>query len=131
MCRYGPDELGPPDLEIAGFQVWIWNRRYQTRGTTGTPIGPILHLADLRHWLDELNSLIETLSGTATLPCIEPNLSAALELRDGRGVLTVHITPDDLMQKNEFRFEVDQSYLPTLTSMLHRMFERYPVQGKR
>jgi hypothetical protein len=149
MKRYNPKELGPPDFAVAGLQVWIRNREFAEAqdywdgnwlnvvahcGSAGADVwasGPVLHLSEVRHWLGELNKLDETLTGKASLCCMEPDLSAEFRLKDGRGELLVFITPDHLAEKHEFRFQVDQSYLRELTSMLERVLERYPIRGKR
>ncbi len=149
MKRHNPEEPGPPDFAVAGLQVWIWGRQFEDAqdywdgnwlnvlahcGSAGADVwasGAILHLSELRHWLDELYQLNEKLSGSAELSCMEPNLRAKLELKDGRGELVVRITPDHMTEKHEFAFAVDQSYLRQLTSALERVFQRFPIQGKR
>lgn len=56
---------------------------------------------------------------------VEPNLSASIELEDGRGFLTVNITPEALEQQHTFRFEVDQSYLPDLIQQLSNVVKKH------
>jgi hypothetical protein len=141
-------ELGPPDFEVAGLRIWIrgrelenatdywdgnWLRVTARCGSAGAEVwaeGPILHLAELQGWLAQLKELERTLNGCAELSCMEPNLSARLELTDGRGELVVNITPDHLAEKHGFTFAIDQSYLQELASALERVLERLPIRGK-
>jgi len=148
VTKHRLTEAGPPDFKIAGFQVWIRDRQYpdaqdywdgnwlhalahcRAAGAEVWSSGPILHLSEVSRWLGELHTLHETLTGTASLDCMEPELSATIQLKDGRGELRVRITPNHLTQTHEFRFDVDQSYLHELISMLDGVLQRFPIRGK-
>lgn len=147
MKKYSPDKLGPADISIAGLRVWVFGRESEneqdywdgnwlrvevlcrSEAAESHVSGSILHLSEVREWLDELNKLSAEPNGEARLSCMEPYLSARLELTSGRGALAVSITPDVLTEKREFAFAIDQSYLPELTSQLARVLRRFPIRG--
>ena len=147
MSKPTLEELGPPDFEAAGLRVWIWGREFENAtdywdgnwlrviarcGSPGAEVwaeGVILHLSELQGWLDQLKELNHTLNGSAELSCIEPYLSARIDLTDGRGKLVVSITPDPLEKNREFAFPVDQSHVRELALQLERVLERFPIRG--
>lgn len=45
----------------------------------------------------------------------------------GAGGASVWVTPDHLVQRHEFRFDIDQSYLPGLMAQGRRLLERIPT----
>jgi hypothetical protein len=142
------ENLRPPDFKIGGLRVWVLGREFEDSqdfwdgnwlrvlahcGAEDAQVrasGPILHLSEVQLWLEQATELHRKLPGAAELNCMEPNLSAKIELRDGRGSLVVDITPNHLTQQHRFTFEVDQSYLPELTGALTRLLQRLPVRGK-
>ncbi|MFO0839359.1 MAG: hypothetical protein U1D55_12650 [Phycisphaerae bacterium] len=92
--------------------------------------GAILHLTELQQWHDDLVRLHGYLNGIARLDCMEPNLRARIELKNGRGALEVELTPDHMAQSHRFSFEVDQSHLPALISALARMLKTHPIRAR-
>jgi hypothetical protein len=149
MLNMATDEdMRPPDIKIAGFCIWVFGRQFDesqhfwdgnwvrvlahcsAEGAEVRASGSILHLSELRRWLKQSTELHRNLTGIAELDCIEPNLNAKIDLKDGRGQLVVHITPDHLMQQHRFTFEIDQSYLPELTGALEKVLREFPVRGK-
>ena len=92
--------------------------RMQTSGAFVEAEGPILRVAELRSFADELRRMIDALSGSATLEVLEPGLRLSLQLQRLGGVSAeLFITPDQLTQKHNFSFGVDQTYfLPLLRS---------------
>ncbi len=60
---------------------------------------------------------------------MEPNLHVKMSLSQlGQLQMIVHLTPDDLTQKHEFMFELDQSYLPALIAGCERVLKEYPLR---
>ena len=141
--------MSAPDFKIIGLSVWVLSRGFdssddywdgnwllvralcEAHGAVVETTGPILHLGELEQWLHELRAAHSSLNGIATLECTEPNLSVSLSLTQGNGELVVDLTPNHMMQKHRFRFEIDQSYLPALCSELERLLARYPIRGQR
>jgi hypothetical protein len=144
------DALGHPDLRLAGFQLWIhghefaeatdfwdgnWLRVTAHCGASGASVwvnGSILTAAELADWIRASKKLNESLSGEARLECMEPNLSVLLQAegRAGHIRMVVHSTPDHLMQKHKFEFEIDQSHLPDFIRAGRKILDRFPVRGE-
>lgn len=139
-----------PDIKIDGFSIWIIRREFpsssdswdvnwldvfarcKTENSEVWAEGSIIHASELLCWLSEIKELNEKLSGTASLECIEPNLHAEVKMQSkGRAVLTVNITPDHLLEKHEFIFEIDQSYFALLISDVENVMNKYEVKGTK
>ena len=87
-------------------------------------------MPELLGWLSEIKELNKTLTGTASLECIEPNIHAELKMESrGRVILTVNITPDHLLEEHEFIFEIDQSYFASLITDLESVISKYKIKG--
>jgi hypothetical protein len=139
--------MSEPDLKIVGLSIWVHGRQFESsdeywdanwlrvtvhcgaHGATVEVTGSILHRMELQEWLDQARELHSALSGAARLECIEPELKACMTLTDGKGELVIDITPDPVLQKHQFRFEIDHSYLPGLCSQLEKLLARYPLRG--
>jgi hypothetical protein len=92
--------------------------------------GNIIHLSEIFGLLQGAEQLFKELKGKAELHCIEPYLLVEVEAKKhGQIEMTVRITPDNLSQKHEFLFNIDQSYLPNLISECKEVLEKYPIKG--
>jgi hypothetical protein len=144
-----PEILGEPDIKISGLEIWIhgnqfpdendyWDgnwmditARCTSKNACVWVSGNILHLPDFEYLLVTSQKLYEILKGEAELPCIEPELSVKLKASSlGQIEMTVDITPDQLNQKHNFVFEIDQSYLPNLISSCKKVIDKYKIKGK-
>lgn len=143
------DRPGEPHLEIAGFRLWIRRRQYpdsdeywdanwldvsarcEAHGASVRVEGPVLMAPDVERFLRECEALHEYLTGAATLDSAEPNLRVRLSAdgRAGHLALAVRITPDAAMQRHEFTFALDQTYLPAVISQCRAILREYPVRG--
>jgi hypothetical protein len=47
----------------------------------------------------------------------------------GQMLMIVNITPDNLAQAHEFKFELDQSYLPNVITGCREVLGKYPLKG--
>ena len=73
----------------------------------------------------------QTLSGEASLDCMEPELSIELRAQGlGHISMKVSITPDHLTQEHTFQFEVDQSYLGDLVDDCRKTLTEYPIKNE-
>jgi len=143
-------KLGKPDLTIAGLKVWVHGREFENtedywdgnwlrvtancvdEGASVTVTGPIIHLGEIVQLMTACETMNKTLSGSASLPCLEPGLDVKLVAGDhGDIAATLEITPDHLTQAHSFTFEIDQSYLPGIVDHCRRILEEYPVRGER
>jgi hypothetical protein len=140
--------MSEPDLKLGGFSLWIRDRQFpgnseywdanwlivraemRASGALVEVEGPILHIPELVRFRDELSKLNDTLSGSAELRPMEPELHLTMTAqRLGQISVDLSITPDHLSQRHTFEFGVDQSYLPALLSSLDRLLLEYPVIG--
>lgn len=72
-----------------------------------------------------------SLKGAAALNCMEPHLNVLMEMdRTGHIRTQVTIVGDDYVERHEFQFELDQSYLPPLISELEKILAAYPIKEK-
>jgi hypothetical protein len=142
--------LGPPDIKLAGLQIWIHGRQFPNTedywdsnwlrvtahcGSGAASVwtgGAIIHLSEVHQWHSELAILRDTLSGEAALKCMEPELSVTLKAGSlGHISMEVSITPEHLAQEHWFKFEIDQTYLPPLVQQCADVLATYPLKGKR
>ena len=150
MSDFDPSTLGPPALKIQGFQLWIHSRQFpESRdfwdanwlyitahcGASEASVwaqGAILMTADIERFLEQCIQLHERKSDTASLKPLEPSLEIELAKWDRRGNIRmrVQITPDQMTQKHEMSFELDQSYLPEIVRQCRIILEEFPVVQK-
>jgi len=144
-----PEELGAPDLKVAGFQLWVhgrerpdsndsydgnWLRVTAHCGASGASVwvqGAIMMVTDLASWAQECEALREGRIQQAEFAPPEPELRISIQPIDrlGHFTLRVEITPDHLRQSHSFDFEIDQTYLPTIERECRVILEAYPVRG--
>ena len=144
-------DQGPktPDLVISNLSIWVHGRErpddrdywdgnwllvtvvYDTEGASVEVRGPVIHLSELADLLLGCERIHETLSGAASLECMEPELNVTLSAdKLGRIDVSVTITPDHLTQYHRFDSRIDQSYLPSIIASCRKILQRYPIRGK-
>ena len=141
-------ELGEPDLAVGGLSIWIQGRefpeetdywdgnwlqtigRFSARGSVVTATGPFLRTPEIQAFGDACAKLHASLTGEASLDCVEPYLDVRLT-GNGRGQVSavILITPDHIEQRHEFHEQVDQSHLPAIVAACARLIARFPVVG--
>jgi len=146
-----PEQLGAPDLKIAGFQMWVHGRQFSDStdyddgnwlrvtahvGAVGVSVwvsGAIMMITDLIQFGQEVDGLAKGETQRADLKPFEPELRLQIEQLDSLGHLTmqVQITPDHLTQEHSFEFEIDQSYLPGISANCRALANTYPARGHR
>lgn len=146
--RYA-DNLGVPDIKLAGLQIWIHNRQFSDHddfwdsnwlnvtvhcGACAANVwtnDAILHLSEIADWLVSLEKLNETLSGEANLVTVEPEFNVELKAESlGQIEMRVEITPDPLRQQHVFTFEVDQSYLAGVIGNCRKTLTKFSLVGE-
>ncbi len=138
----------PPDetahLSLAGFRLWIHGRQFPesqeywdgnwfkvtalcwAQGAEVQTSGSLLHLSDIVRWAEDAGQLHRTLSGEANLACMEPELFVTLQAKAlGQIEMVVDITPDVHSQAHQFRFDIDQSYVPLLIRQCQRILDEF------
>ena len=144
-------DLGPPDLKVAGFQLWVHGRQFPQAedyydgnwlritahcGGSGGSIwvqGAVLMVTDVAGFGDQCAAMLRGDSDSAVLDPLEPELKVSLWVADRLGHLRTHveITPDHLAQSHRLEFDLDQSYLPEIIKQCAAIVQEYPVRGTR
>jgi hypothetical protein len=144
-----PEDLGEPDLKVAGFQLWVHGRQFPEAedyddgnwlrvtahyGASGASVwaqGAILMVKNIAGFGDECAAMLSGEIKSAALEPLEPELKVSLEASDGLGHIRarVEITPDHLLQAHRFEFGVDQSYLPGIIRQCSEIVQEYPIRG--
>lgn len=147
MTRHLPS--APPDLTLAGLQLWVhgyelpdlvddwdgnWLRVTAHAGGAGASVrvsGAILDTRSFARFREGLAALHAALAGNTRLESHEPHLVVHVAPVDRVGHLgaRVEITPELATQRHEFRFDLDQSWLPSLVAQCDAILARFPVRG--
>jgi hypothetical protein len=143
---YSAEKLGPPDLKLAGVQIWVHGRQYPNSqepydldwlnvtahcGESGASVwvnGAILGSSSFATFVRDCKVLYASLEGVAVLRSDEPNLSLTIAAGStGHVSMAVDITPEIMDQQHRFRFgDLDQTFLPTLIAQCESILEAYP-----
>ena len=144
MAHPTPEQLGAPDVNVAGFQMWVHGRQFPDStdyddgnwlrvtahtGAVGASVwvsGAILMVTDLIQFGQEIDGLVKGEAKRADLKPFEPELRLQIEQLDSLGhfTLRVQITPEHLTQEHCFEFEIDQSYLPGIAANCRAFLRR-------
>jgi hypothetical protein len=94
--------------------------------------GSLLRNEELARFASQCAEMHSSLSGTAVLRPLEPDLRVELRFTDGAGhiELIVSITGNQLVEAHQFKEMIDQSYLPQIVSQCKRIVSEFPVRGK-
>lgn len=151
MRRHPSVPKKTPSLEIRGFRLSVlgwqfaeatddwdsnWLRVSATYAGLGSRIdlsGSFLDTVSFARFAEELASMQVTLTGSATLASVEPNLALALNFSDQLGHIeaTLEMTADHMAERHSFKFGIDQSDLPQLTKQIEVIRAAFPVRGSR
>lgn len=146
-----PEELGEPDLKVAGLQLWVHGRECPESehyydgnwlhvtahcGALGASVwaeGAILMVTDIADFGNQCTEMLSRGAKSAALDPLEPELRVSLETVDSLGhiCVQVEITPDHLAQAHRFEFEVDQGYLPRIVRQCSAIVQQFPIRGLR
>ena len=138
--------LGPPDLALAGLQVWVHGQPYAgsaepydadwltvtvhcgARGASVWVHGAVLTSSAFERLAVGARALDAQLTGVAWLASDEPELEVRLEAggEAGQVSMQVQITPDLEAQEHTFTFFLDQSHLPAMADACDAVLARYP-----
>lgn len=88
---------------------------------------------DFESFRRQLQSLYQTLRGVATFSTIEDQLEMTLTADRQGQVEVTGVARDAVVTGNvlNFRFNIDQTYLPPIIGSLGAVCERFPVVGER
>ncbi|MFZ6818532.1 WapI family immunity protein [Undibacterium sp. Ji22W] len=149
MNRNSIDELGEPSISLAGLKIWIhgyqfqsnedywdgnWLRATAIASASGAQVwvsGSFIRNTELDDWGQKVQLVYDSHEQNANLECMEPELSVSLKTSAlGKIEMVVQISPDNLTQEHRFEFEIDQSYLPSLTTQCAKILSAYPIRGR-
>ncbi|MBF0548668.1 MAG: hypothetical protein HQM08_29835 [Candidatus Riflebacteria bacterium] len=139
--------LGTPDLNIAGFQLWVHGRQFPDSedyddvnwlrvtahvGASGADVwvsGSIMQVNDILEIQRKCDALCKGDLTDISIQPLEPGLELHLHKADGLGHynLKILITPNHLEQEHSFFFEIDQSYFIQIIRQCNDLINKYPV----
>jgi len=137
-----------PDIVVGSLEMWVRGRacpgaqdywdgnwldvtaRVATAGAEVEASGTIVHLGEIKRFLEACRVLYAVVDGEARLACMEPNLGVVIHCSPrGHVSATIAITPDHMTQRHEFREEFDQTFLPAIIQSLENVLLRLPIRG--
>jgi hypothetical protein len=140
--------LGPPDLKVLGFQLWISGREFRESqdyndgnwlnitahcgggGSSAWVTGPYICLSEIQGWLKSCETLAETKEGTAELETIEPELNVLLNSKSQDSIeMEVTISHQPYSQQHKSAYELKLTHLNTLIQDLKAIMDKYPIRG--
>lgn len=150
MTKLLIENLGPPDINIAGLQIWVhgyqfveadnyddanWLRVSVHCGANNASVwasGSIITVNDIIGLASDSEKLYKKEIKELEIDPMEPELRITMKTCDSleHFELTVEITPDHLSQEHTFQFEIDQSYLPALVGQCKKLLERFPYRSR-
>ena len=144
------ENLGVPDVEIGGLQIWTHSRKYpehenfwdvnwlnstfhcQAEGASVWVSGDILHNTEIAEWLAALENLNNTLSGEVILPTLERYVSVKIATETYERVsIKIDISPERIFQRHYFEFWASQNCLKDIIAGCHRILTKFPIKGER
>lgn len=148
--RLTPEDLGSPNLKVAGLHLWVHGRQFPDAddywdgnwlritaycGASGAQVliqGAIVTIQDIAGFGDQCDAMLRGTATSVLLDPFEPELRVSLEAVGGLGHIrvAVDITPDHLAQSHRMEFEIDQSYLPGIIEQCSAINRAYPVRGQ-
>lgn len=140
--------LGPPDLKISGFQLWVSGREFPDSqdyddgnwlnitahcgggGSSAWVTGPYIELPEIQDWLKSCETLVEVKEGIAELETIEPGLSILLNAKSQDSVeMEVMISHQPYSQQHKSTYELNSTDLTGLIQNLQAILDKYPIRG--
>ena len=123
-----PDEVSGSDANWLRGEV----DRLQA-GRTGAvacaPDGAALRTEELAQFRDQLQEVVSSLNGTATLHHLESQVGCTVELANGSGSLSAFVKEHVGSELHVHECETDQSYLAQTVRELDAIVEMFPVRG--
>jgi hypothetical protein len=88
-------------------------------------------VTDIERFGNQCDTMYHGNSMSASLDPLEPELRVELKASGSLGHIhmNVDITPDNLVQSHNMKFEIDQSYLPGIVSQCSAIVREYPIRG--
>ena len=143
-----PDE---PSLRVDALRLWVlgrefpdshdswdgnWLRIVAVCAGTGSRVevsGPVLDTVSFASFLKQVQAMEFSLSGSAELSSVEPELNLTLKYADSLGHIKgdLAITGDQLRERHSFTLSLDQTHLLEIVKQLQAIMLEFPVRGAR
>ncbi len=123
-----PDEVSGSDAN------WLRGEVELRAGRTGVfqaRHGAALRTEELAQFRDQLQEVVASLNGTATLHHLESQVGCTVELANGRGSLSAFVKEHVGSELHVHECETDQSYLAQTVRELDAIVEMFPVRARR
>jgi hypothetical protein len=134
-------------LELAGFTLAVLRRQFpdakdywdgnwllvtctcQASGSFVEAKEPFVRVDEIEMLLKLLEELHSGIQTTCKLNCMEPELSLSFETTQHGGIyFVVQLSPNNIEQSHRFRFDIDQSYLPSAINQCRVILQQYPTR---
>lgn len=138
-----------PSLRIDALSLWVLGREFPDSRDTwdgnwlrvvatcvgaGSRVevsGPILDTASFAGFLSQLEVMATSLSGSAELSSLEPELKLVLQYSDAQSHIEgkLEITADHLRESHSFALTISQKSLPEIIRQLQDIMAAFPPRG--
>jgi hypothetical protein len=143
---------GEPSISIGPLKIWVLGRQFpdhqdywdgnwlnctalcEGAGSRVQVSGAFIHLGEIKKWREDLQEFHSKLEGSVELPTIEPTLGVKIKAQKsstGHLDCQVDITGEPIIERHHYLFDIDQSYLPGLSSQLAAILREYPIRGSK
>jgi len=121
-----PDELGGADANWLTAEVEL---RASTTGLFEARQAVALRTEELARFRDQLERLLQTLTGEAGLTHMEDQLGCRVRLKDGVGDLDAFVREEIGAELRVSQVRTDQSYLHETLTQIRALTSAFPVKG--
>ena len=138
-----------PSLNVGDPRLWVLRRQfpdsqdswdgnwlnvvavYSGIGSRVEVSGPFLDTVSFVAFRSRLEAMASSLTGSAELSSVEPELRLMLSYADTLGHVEgwLELTSDHLREEHRFKIELDQTHLPELIRQLRAIETEFPTRG--
>lgn len=115
---------------------WLTARAYFSNENMDVPnasaSGSIIHLSEMKSFLQELSRMNRTRSGRAVLECMEPNLYVELSIPELKTCVQglAKIDPDEITEDTEqCNFVLDPDDINSTIASISEVLAQFPLKG--
>ena len=145
MKQIAIEELGKPNLIVAGFQLWVhalvnlgdgreWvcaTAQCESSGASVRTDSPIVLVRFIKAFGERCDALRRREVKDASLGSLEPHFFLKIQVADSLGHLDleIKISPDHTTQSHNFKFEIDLIDLSVLVEQCEAILQKFPVRN--
>lgn len=143
------ENLGIPDIELAGLKIWIHGRKYpehydfwdgnwlkttilcKTNKSAVWERGDFLRNTEIEDWLLSAEKLNESFLGEANLYPLENLIKIKIKPETYQRIsIQVDFYPNDIENSHHFNFWRDRNSLNELIISCHKILLKFPIRGR-